>query len=111
MNTFASILMLMGGGVALLAGVGVLRFSTSYARFHAAGKASPVAFLIAAAGAGIAVGGAGAAYLALAAAAMVLTLPVGVHLLFRAVHRTQSNDHLLIDDLAPAEIAAKRLEL
>lgn len=103
MTIVASALMLVGGIIAILAGVGVLRFTTSYARFHAAGKASPVAFLVAAIGAGIQLGPAGSAYLAIAGAAMVLTLPVGVHLLFRAVHRTSSNDHLATDHLAPAE--------
>jgi len=103
MTLIANVLMLSGGLIAILAGVGVLRFSTSYARFHAAGKASPVAFLVAATGASIELGGAGPTYLIIAGAAMVLTLPVGVHLLFRAVHRTSTNDHLVTDDLAPAE--------
>jgi multicomponent Na+:H+ antiporter subunit G len=102
-TTFANILMLIGGLIAVLAGIGVLRFSTSYARFHAAGKASPVAFLVAAMGASIQLGAAGAASLVIAGGAMILTLPVGVHLLFRAVHRTSSNDHLITDHLAPAE--------
>jgi len=103
MTTLANTLMLTGGLIAILAGIGVLRFSTSYARFHAAGKASPVAFLVAAIGASIQLGAAGAASLAIAGGAMVLTLPVGVHLLFRAVHRTSPNDHLITDHLAPAE--------
>lgn len=105
MTTVANTLMLVGGLIAILAGVGVLRFSTSYARFHAAGKASPVAFLVAAIGAGSQLGPVGAGYLVIAAAAMVLTLPVGVHLLFRAVHRTSANTHLVTDELAPAEAA------
>jgi len=108
MSTLANIFMLAGGLIAILAGVGVLRFSTSYARFHAAGKASPVAILVTGIGASLEVGWDGAAYLLIASAAMVLTLPVGVHLLFRAVHRTSSNDHLLTDDLAPAEAAQPR---
>jgi multicomponent Na+:H+ antiporter subunit G len=103
MSAVASLIMLGGGIVALLAGIGVLRFSTSYARFHAAGKATPVAFLLTAIGASIELGLVGAAYLGIAAAAMVLTLPVGVHLLFRAVHRTTTGDHLVVDALAPAE--------
>ncbi len=103
MTTLANVLMLSGGLIAILAGVGILRFSTSYARFHAAGKASPVAFLVTAIGASIQLGASGAAYLAIASTAMVLTLPIGVHLLFRAVHRTSTNDHLVVDDLAPAE--------
>lgn len=108
MTVPASLFMLLGGSVAVLAGIGVLRFSTPYARFHAAGKASPVAFLIAAIGAGIELGIDGAPALVIAAIAMVLTLPVGVHLLFRAVHRTTPGDHLLVDDLAPAEVRATR---
>ncbi len=108
MTIVAEILMVVGGLIAVLAGVGLLRFETNYARFHAAGKASPVAFLVAAIGASLALGWAGAAYLAIAAAAMILTLPVGVHLLFRAVHRTTPGDHLAIDDLAPAEVAAAK---
>ncbi|WP_420637871.1 cation:proton antiporter [Candidatus Poriferisocius sp.] len=103
MTVLATTLMVIGGAVAVLAGIGILRFSTPYARLHAAGKASPVAFLIAAVGAGIQLGAGGAAALAIAGAAMVLTLPVGVHLLFKAVHRTTDNRHLLVDDLAPAE--------
>ena len=108
MSVIAGLLMLLGSGIAVLAGVGVLRFSTAYARFHAAGKASPVAFLVAAAGAGLELGVSGAAYLLIAAVAMTLTLPVGVHLLFRAVHRTTPGNHLAVDELAPAERAARR---
>lgn len=109
MTPIASVFMLAGGLVALLAGVGVLRFSTPYARFHAAGKASPVAFIVAAIGAGLEIGPGGAAYLLIAAAAMSLTLPVGVHLLFRAVHRTTPGDHLVVDELAAAEARARSL--
>lgn len=103
MNVVASALLLTGAAIAILAGVGLLRFSTPYARFHAAGKASPIAFLVTAVGAAVELGPSGAAQLAVAAAAMVLTLPVGVHLLFRAVHRTTPGDHLTVDELAPAE--------
>jgi multicomponent Na+:H+ antiporter subunit G len=95
--------MVLGAAVAVLAGVGVLRFRTPYARFHAAGKASPVAFVIVAIGASLDLGLAGAARMAVAVASVVLTLPVGVHLLFRAVHRTTPGDHLVVDELAPEE--------
>ena len=99
MTPLATLLILSGSTVALLAGIGLLRFRTPYARFHAAGKASPVAFLLVAAGVGIETGWAGAARLAVASAALVLTLPVGVHLLFRAVHRSSPEDLLEIDEL------------
>ena len=106
MTVIAGIIMCLGALIAVLAAVGLHRFSTAYARFHAAGKASPVAFLVTALGAGISLGAAGAAQLAVASAAMILTLPVGVHLMFRAVHRTTPST-LKIDELKPAEQAAE----
>ena len=99
MTLVATILTVVGAAVAVLAGIGVLRFNTPYARLHSAGKASPVAFVIAALGAAIELGSAGAAALLIAGAAMIFTLPLGVHLLFRAVYRTTTNDHLVTDEL------------
>jgi len=103
MNALSSVLILIGSAVALLAGIGLLRFKSPYARFHAAGKATPVAFLLVAAAAAMETGWVGAARLGVAAAALVLTLPVSVHLLFRAVHRTSADSHLELDQLAPVE--------
>lgn len=111
MSVVTGIFMITGGAIAVLAALGLVRFSTPYARFHAAGKASPVAFLVAATGAGIELGFAGFTQLTVAAAAMILTLPVGVHLLFRAVHRTTTSDHLVVDELAPAQLAATATHL
>ncbi len=101
MSILASALMATGGLIAVLAGVGILRFSTSLGRFHAAGKASPVAFLVAGAGSALALGWTQAAFLAVAAVAMVLTLPVGVHLLFRAVYHSSRPLQLVVDELSP----------
>ena len=103
MNVVSSVFILLGAFVALLAGIGLLTFNTPYARFHAAGKASPIAFLMVAIGAGIEVGTRGAAELAVVAAALLLTLPASTHLLFRATHRTTVSEHLNPDDLAAAE--------
>lgn len=102
MNPVTAVLLLMGSFVSMLAGIGLLKFSTPYARFHAAGKASPVAFLLVALGASIELGWVAAAQFLVASAAMVLTLPVGVHLLFRAVHRSMPSSHLVRDDLEAA---------
>ena len=96
----SAVLMIIGGFVALLAGVGLLRFGSSYARFHAAGKASPVAFVVAAAGVALKVGGTGTLLVLTAVGAIVLTLPVGVHLLFRAFYRTSANTTLRVDELS-----------
>ncbi len=103
MNALASVFILLGAFVALLAGIGLLTFTTPYARFHAAGKASPIAFLLVAIGAGIEVGVKGAAELAIVAVALLLTLPASTHLLFRATHRTTVSDQLSTDELAAAE--------
>ncbi len=102
MSIAAQIIMLIGSAIAVLAGVGLLRFETSYARLHAAGKASPVAFLITAVGAAMILGWPAIALLVIAAAAMIITLPVGVHLLFRAVHRTPTSQRLDVDELRQA---------
>ena len=67
------LIILAGSLVAVLAGIGLLRFSTPFARFHAAGKASPVAFIVSAIGASFILGWAGAALLLTASFAMVLT--------------------------------------
>lgn len=99
MTVVAEILMVAGGLVAMLAGIGLYRLRTPFARMHAAGKASPIAFLIAAVGAAIELGLPGAAYLLVAAVAMVLTLPVGVHLLMRAAHRSGEGLHISVDAL------------
>jgi len=103
MNVVSAVFVAFGAFVALLAGIGLLTFKSPYARFHAAGKASPIAFLLVAIGAALEVGWLGAAELAIVATALLLTLPASTHLLFRATHRTTSADHLGIDDLTAAE--------
>jgi len=109
-NPVTSILLVLGALVALLAGIGLLTFNTPYARFHAAGKASPVAFLLVAIGAGIEVGLRGAAELAIVAVALLLTLPASTHLLFRATHRTTDSGHLSVDELRSPERELNELD-
>lgn len=99
MNPASSVFILMGVGIVVMAAIGLLRFSTPYARIHAAGKASPVAFLVLSIGAGIELGWSGAAQLAVASAALVLTLPMAVHLLFRAIHQTDRSADPIVDEL------------
>jgi len=108
MNPVSAVLVILGALVALLASIGLLTFKTPYARFHAAGKASPIAFLFVALGAALEVGWVGAGELAIVAVALLLTLPAGTHLLFRATHRTTPPTHMSRDDLqiVEAELAA-----
>lgn len=110
MNAVASVFVLLGAGIALLAGIGLITFKTSYARFHAAGKASPIAFFLVAIGAGVEIGFLGALELLVAAVALLLTLPASTHLLFRATHRTTTSEHLSRDDLLAAEDELRKRE-
>ena len=103
MRFAAEAVMVAGAVIAVLAGIGLLRFSTPFARIQAAGKASPVALLLMSVGAAPLLGWRGFAYLAIAAGAMIVTLPIVAHLLLRAVHRTDRIDHLAMDDLAADE--------
>ncbi len=108
MTVVAELVMVAGAAIAVLAGVGVLRFSTPSARIQCAGKASPVALLLASVGAGPLLGLQGSAYLAIAAAAMIVTLPAVTALLLRAVHRTSDQSHLAVDDLADDRLKAHK---
>lgn len=99
MSPVATVAALLGTLVVLIAAVGLMRFDSPYARIHAAGKASPVAFVIVAIGVAVDVGWSGAFRLVLAAAALVLTLPVAVHLLFRAVHASAPEYDPPVDEL------------
>ena len=103
MRVAAEVVMVAGAVIAVLGGIGLLRFSTPFARIQAAGKASPVALLLMSVGAAPLLGWRGFGYLIIAAGAMIVTLPVVAHLLLRAVHRTDSIDHLARDDLAADE--------
>ena len=104
LHPISSALLLAGVAVIVLAGVGLFKLRTPYARIHAAGKASPVAFLIAGVGASIELGWGGAARLVLAGAALILTLPLAVHLLFRALHRTEPQFDPPVDEMAESGV-------
>lgn len=99
MSTAGSLGALVGVAIIVVAGVGLLRFCTPYARIHAAGKASPVAFIVVAIAASIELGWAGAAPLVLAVVALLLTLPLSVHLLFRAVHASSPEHDPSVDEM------------
>ncbi len=99
MNPVASAFILAGALTALLAAIGVLRFSSPFARFHAAGKASPVAFVIVAVGVAIELG-TDSVRLLVAVVALFMTLPYAVHLIFRAVHRAGEWE-MGVDELGP----------
>jgi len=103
-----AVLLLAGVAIIVLAGVGLIKLKTPYARIHAAGKASPVAFLVASLGASIELGWGAAARLAVAGAALILTLPLAVHLLFRALHRTEPEFDPPVDEMVGTDADARR---
>lgn len=109
MNPVSQVLVLVGSVIALIASIGLVRFSSTYARLHAAGKASPISFLLIAAGCGIELGVVGGLQLVVAAIAVAITLPAATHLLFRAVHRSSatSSAHLSVDELHHARSQAE----
>ena len=90
---------LVGVAVILMAGIGLLRFRTPYARIHAAGKASPVAFFLVSLAVSYELGWSGAAQVAVASAALVVTLPIAVHLLFRALHSAAPDFDPPVDEM------------
>lgn len=92
MTVVAALLLLGGSALAALAGVGLIRFGSTAARLHAAGKASPVAFILVALGGALELGAVGAARIAVSVAVMMVTLPVGVHLLFRSLFADDDSD-------------------
>jgi multicomponent Na+:H+ antiporter subunit G len=86
MTILASVFLLIGGFFALVAALGVFRFSDFYARVHAATKASTFGFGFTLLAAAMVLGTASAwSKAALALAFLFITLPVAAHLLSRSV--------------------------
>lgn len=99
MNPVSWAIVMLGVAVVFLAAVGLMKFDTPYARIHAAGKASPVAFLLIAIGVAPEIGWGGSGRLFLATGALILTLPIAVHLLFRAIHASDPGSDPPTDEL------------
>jgi multicomponent Na+:H+ antiporter subunit G len=103
MRILGGILMVLGAVFALLAGVGVLRFRDTYARMHAAAKASTLGVAFVALGAALHLGSlAGAVVLTLVVVLQFLTAPVGAHLLGSGIHRHEGSVSD-VDELADVE--------
>ncbi|GGF76330.1 hypothetical protein GCM10011402_31380 [Paracoccus acridae] len=79
------ILALLGGGFALVAAIGILRFPDALTRMHASSKVGSLAGSLALLAAAVDIGGVSAASRALIAILFLLmTAPIGAHLLGRA---------------------------
>ena len=102
----ASLLLLSGVALTLLAGIGMLRFPDVLTRMHAQTKPAVLGLLLVLAGTALATRSKElSATLLLVAAFQILTAPVGAHMIGRGAYRAGHIDRgrLVRDDLAAEE--------
>ncbi|MEY2973611.1 MAG: Na(+)/H(+) antiporter subunit [Actinomycetota bacterium] len=105
-DVIAGALLIFGSALILLAGVGVARFESIYARMHSAAKAPTLGILAIAVGVGLAIGSVSAFVTGLLVVVLqMITGPVGSHLLGRAVYRTVKPPLDGIDELAGRDLS------
>ncbi len=104
MDTFAEVLLVLGSALAMIGGIGVVRFGDLFSRMHAAAKAPTLALILVAIGAAIEIGTLLAATtLTLVVVLQLLSAPVGAHALSRASRRQFTIDIDDIDELTRDE--------
>lgn len=97
MDALAEVLLVVGSALAMIGGIGVVRFGDLFSRMHAAAKAPTLALILVAIGAAIQIGTLLAATtLALVVVLQLLSSPVGAHALSRAARRQMT---IAIDDI------------
>ncbi len=107
LDVIGGIAMIIGALFALLAGIGVHKFSDPYSRMHAAAKSPTLGLILVAIGAGLTVRTFEAsATVFLVVVLQLLTSPVGTHLAGRAVHLRAGVQQDGPDELARDEKAA-----
>jgi multicomponent Na+:H+ antiporter subunit G len=104
-DVVASVSILLGVALFVVAGIGLHRFDDVYARMHVATKPSTLGLLLVLAGAGLRVQqGGDIAKLALVAGLQLITAPMAAHIIGRAAHRARvpMSPTVTADDLAEA---------
>lgn len=102
----ASVLILAGSALALLAGIGLVRLPDVFARMHAATKPATLGLMLICVGAALTDSSlADVAKLALVVALQFLTAPVGAHMVGRASYHAGGLLHraTVLDELATSE--------
>ncbi len=102
LDVVSSVLLLSGVALAVLAGVGLVRFPDVFSRMHAATKPATLGLLLVMVGAALQMEErSDATKLLLVAAFQFLTAPVAAHMIGRAAYRsgTGSLDDLVVDEL------------
>lgn len=103
MTIVASICIVSGSVLALLAGIGLQRFPDVFARMHAATKPATLGLVLILAGAALQVERVGeGAKLLLVVALQFITAPVAAHMVGRAAYRagTELSADTVLDELA-----------
>jgi multicomponent Na+:H+ antiporter subunit G len=109
LDAIGTVLVVLGAGFALLAGIGVNRFPDTYSRMHAAAKSPTLGLVLAAAGACFRVRTVPAICIfVLVAIVQLLTSPVSTHIAARAVHLRMKVEMDGVDELASDELARDR---
>lgn len=101
-DVISSVLLLAGVSLAVLAGLGLVRFPDVFARMHAATKPATLGMLLVTVGAALRQeDGSNATKLLLVAAFQFLTAPVAAHMIGRAAYRSGAGalDDLVVDEL------------
>lgn len=110
-DALVAVLLLAGAVLALLAGIGLLRFPDVFARMHAATKPAALGLLCVLVGTAVALQDATAtAKLLLVAVFQFVTIPVGAHMIGRAAYRSGTEVHpdTVVDELAEAGVLPPR---
>ena len=105
LEVVSALLLLTGVGLAVVAGVGLVRFPDVLSRSHAATKPATLGLLLVLVGAALSVeDGSDRAKLLLVAAFQFVTAPVAAHMTGRAAYRAGEGDldRLVVDELAQA---------
>lgn len=105
-QVLASVLVLLGSGLALVAGIGVVRLPDVFARMHAATKPATLGLLLICIGAAVSDAGfSDVAKLTLVVVLQFLTAPVGAHMVGRAAYHAGGLLHpgTVLDELSAAE--------
>ncbi len=102
-DVLSAVLLLSGVALALIAGLGLVRFPDVFSRMHAATKPTTLGVLLVTVGAALQVdSGDDRVKLLLVAAFQFLTAPVAAHMIGRAAYRTGAGarEELVVDELA-----------
>jgi multicomponent Na+:H+ antiporter subunit G len=102
LDVISAALLLSGVALAVVAGVGLVRFPDVFSRMHAATKPATLGLVLVGSGAALRVDeGSDALKILLVVAFQFVTAPVAAHMIGRAAYRTGAGavDRLVVDEL------------